>query len=60
MRLAVFASVVFAADAENAVLMKRKLGDTFVAISVQPPLSVSMSQKAWNESLVEPPFGSIQ
>ena len=59
-RLAAFECLVFAATVENADLMKEKLGETFVATRVQPPRSVSMSQKAWNESSVEPPFGSIQ
>ena len=60
MWLAASESVDFAADAENAVFIEMKLGETLVATSVQPPFSVSMSQKAWNESPVEPPFGSIQ
>ena len=52
--------LVAAATDEKTVLMKRKPGETFVATRVQPPRSVSISQKAWNESFVEPPFGSIQ
>ena len=52
--------ISFGSFDENLVLVKRKLGDTFVATTVQPPPSVSMSQKAWNEPTLEPPFGSIQ
>lgn len=52
--------LVLATTGEKADLMKRKLGETFVENRVQPQRSVCMSQKAWNESAVEPPFGSIQ